>query len=129
MNVKQCQDQCPGIFVDLHGNLVYAGKRMQHIHIILGPAHEFLIQNIEILQPDIIFLVEEALSLYACHIEKIKFGDDVLKLDALLIGVTLLLKKIGDVVGNMKLRRGNENKVDVLVARKCFDQRVHCSAE
>ena len=129
MNVKQCQDQRhahiyavlnllevsgPGIFVDLHGNLVYAGKRMKDIHIVLGPAHEFLIQNIEILQPDVIFFVKEALSLYAGHIEQIQFGDDVFKLDALLVGITFLLEKLSDIVGNTKFRRGDEDEMDML---------------
>ena len=102
---------------------------MQHIHVVLGAFHQPFVENIEILESDVVLFIEETLSLHACHVEKIKLCDDVFQFDALFIGITALLKKVCDVVGNPELRRRDEDKVDVLIAGQCFDKGMDRSAE
>ena len=102
---------------------------MKDIHVVLGAAHKLFVQNIEIFESDVILFVEEALSLYTGHVEEIELRDDILKFDALLIGISLFIQKVCDIVRDAQFRRGDEYKVDVIVARQCFDQRVHSPAE
>ena len=40
-----------GIIIDLHGNLIYPGKRMKYIHIFRGKLHFCFIEDVEILHP------------------------------------------------------------------------------
>ena len=102
--------------------LVDARQRMKDIHVFLGAAQELLGQNIEILESYVIFFVEEALSLDACHIEQVKLGDHVFKFDAFLIGISLFVEELDDIVGHLQFRRGDENKVDAFISGHCLDQ-------
>ena len=90
-----------GIVIHLDGDFVDSGQRMENKHVLLSEGHFCGIQNVEILQADVVFLVEETFLLYTGHIEQIKLWHDILQTDDFPIADAAFLKHIRDVVGNL----------------------------
>ena len=102
---------------------------MQDEHVILCPLHPLRIQNIEIFQTDIIFLVKETFSLDPGHIEDIQTGHNVVQTDIFLIPDPLFLQLFCNVIGHPKLRRGDKDEADPFITGQGVDQGMDRAAE
>ena len=141
---QQCEDQShtdidsilhlteisgAGVAVDFDGNLIDAGKRVENVHVVLGLAHHFFRQNIEVFETDIILFVKETLALDAGHIQDIKPGNDVFQFDELSVGNFILFQFFDDIIRNTQFIGRDEHKADTLIAGHGGDQGVYGAAE
>ena len=119
----------PWILVHLHGDLVDSGQGMEHQHVLFSQSHLVGVQDIEILQPHIVLLIEETLLLHSGHIQQIQLGHDPFQPYDFFIGDVSALEQVGDIVGNPQLFGGNEYELDVMVSHQSLDQGMHRAPE
>ena len=95
-----------------------------------GQIHLGLVQDVEILHPHVILLIEETLPLYPGHVEQIQLRQGVLQADNLLEILMVGPQHIvPDVAGHPQLLRGDEDELYILVAHQGLDQGVNGAAE
>ena len=102
---------------------------MQDVHVIFGLFHPLRIQDIEILQTDIIFLVKETFSLDPGHIEDIQTGHNIVQTDIFLVADSLFLQIFRNVIRYPQLRRGDKDETDPFITGQGVDQGMDRAAE
>lgn len=103
---------------------------MQHNHGILGHFHLLLVQNVAVLEADVVLLVEEALRLHPGHVEDVQLADDFLQSQGLnTLNTCGTEHLVGDVLGNLQLRRIDEDEFVVLVPAHGLGKAVDGAAE
>ena len=95
---------------------------MEHKHIITGKLHLLFVENVAVLHTDVIFLVEETLSLDTCHVENIKLRHRLIQVFDLFVLDSLCIQCIlNDIIRDAQFRRGNEDETDACVAGQRID--------
>ena len=87
-------------------------------------------QDVAVLQPQVILLVEEPLPLNPGHVQDIQIPDHPLQVLLLDVGDVILLQRLAlDVAGHLQLLRADEHKPHVLVPAQGVEQGMHRAAE
>ena len=118
-----------GVIIDLDGDLIDAGQRMQHGHFLLGKAHLLGSQHIAVLQALILCLVIKTLPLDTGHIQHIQRAHDFFHGFHFGVGDLVLFQHIiADIAGQLQFLGGDQDKLDALVTTHGFDQRMDSAA-
>ena len=103
---------------------------MKNVHVILCKGKLLLVQYVEILHTNIVFLIEETLFLNTCHVKNVKLRNCILQTFYFYeLDVVLLQYVFTDIAGNTKLFRRNQYEFNIVVANQRLDQRVNGTSE
>ena len=87
-------------------------------------------QDVAVLQPQVVLLVEEPLLLDAGHVQDVQLGDDGLQVGGLGVGDAFLFQGLlFDVPGQLQLQGGDKDEVDVSVPAQGVHQGVDSAPE
>ena len=102
---------------------------MQDAHFSFRKFHFLGIEDVAVLEPLVFPWVVEALPLDAGHVQHVKLGHGFLQRGHFRVGDSLIFKNIiPNKTGNFQLFRGNQNKLNALVAAHGLDQGVDSPA-
>ena len=88
------------------------------------------VKDVEVLHTNVVILVEEALLLYAGHVEHIQLRKSVLQTDHFLEwNIVLPQNVIPDIIRNPKFLRRDQDKADTCIPDKCRNQGVYGAPE
>ena len=87
---------------------------MHDNHVIFGKGHFFPVQDIKILHPHIVVLIEEAFPLYPCHVQDVQVAHGVLKAFYFPELDMVFSKHVfPDIAWDAEFFRGNQDKLDM----------------